>query len=314
MPFLSVSGAGVCFNGKRDFLMIHPKRYMERRGFLSLPVVVLAAWMLTGGMGLAEERIEAKLFVFDELALPGERLKLKAFLFKEGLLGKKIGLGGEKIEFFVQNRLIGKSMTGGDGKAYFEFVPRLRGNLTIKARVRESPRVVDQEATGLLAAWEKRRPILIIDLPALVSEQTKSAPLESLIPFNLQEDSFPPPHADAGPELEKLGKYYYNLIYLYRSNEVAAEVVGAWVKEHGLPTGISMVVPTGSKALIAFLEKLKKDGWENVSAGIGKSPEFANIFVERRIKTVIIQDRETKEKFPRRANIVQGWKKVRRYL
>lgn len=294
--------------------MNHKKSYMNWRWVLSWSVVVLASWILNGQVVLAGERVDANLLVYDELVLPGERMKLKAFLYKEGLLGKPIGLGGENVEFFVQNRLIGKSMTGGDGKAYLEFVPRLRGNLTIKARVRESPRVVDQEATGLLAAWEKRRPILLIDLVALLSDQAKSGPLQSLVPLNLQEESFAPPHADAGPELEKLGKFYYNLIYLHRSNKMAAEEVGAWVKKHELPTGISVVVPTGSKALIAFLEKLKKDGWENVTAGIGKTPEFANILVERRIQTVIIQDGETKENFPRRANIVNDWKKVRRHL
>ena len=295
--------------------MNNKKSYMNWHWVLPLSVLVLAAWMLTGEIVLAEGRIDATLLVYDELALPGERIKLKAFLFKEGLLGKRIGLGGENVEFFVQNRLIGKSMTGGDGKAFLEFVPRLRGNLAIKARVRESPRVVDQEATGLLAAWEKRRPILLIDLVALLSDQTKGSPLKSLIPLNLQEELFALPQADAGPELEKLGKYYYNLIYLHRSNEVAPEVVGAWVKKHGLPTGISRVVPTGTKALIAFLEKLKKDGWENVTAGIGKTPEFANVLLERRIQVVIIQDRETdNKKYPRRANIVSEWKKVRRHL
>ena len=294
--------------------MNHKKSYMNWRWVFSLTVVVLAPWILTGEMVLADERVDANLLVYDELSLPGERMQLKAFLFQEGLLGKRIGLGGENVEFFVQDRSIGKTMTGGDGKAYLEFVPRLRGNLTIKAQVRGSPRVTDQEGTGLLAAWEKRRPILLVDLAALLPAETKSNPLHSLIPLNVAKESFSAPHSDAAPELEKLGKYYYNLVYLFRSNGVTSEVVGAWIKKHALPAGISMVVQTGQKALIAFLEKMKEDGWENVTAGIGKTAEFANVLVERRIQTVIIQNSETDEKFPRRANIVSDWKKVRRHL
>ena len=270
--------------------------------------------MMVGSVAWAGERVEAKLMVEDVLALPGANLQLKSFLFREGLLGKRIGLGGENVEYFVQNRSIGKTMTGGDGKAVLEFVPRLRGNLTITTKVLDSPRVLDQEATGLLAVWEKRRPILIVDMVALLPTDTKVDSLRSVLPLNLVKNSFPEPHADATLELEKLGKFYYNLVYLYRSNSVPVEDVRAWLRKYELPMGIPMVVQTGPQALIAFLEQLKEDGWKNVSAGIGRTVEFAEIMVERRMDTVIIQEDDSDESFPRRAKIVNGWSKVRRHL
>ena len=262
----------------------------------------------------AEDRIEASLIVEDVLALPGKRVQLKAFLFREGLLGKRVGLGGENVEFFIQSRLIGEVMTGGDGKAYIEFVPRLRGNLTIKAKVLESPRVLDQEATGLLAAWEKRRPILLVDLEALLPADKKRDALKSLLPVTLGSDEFPEPELGAPGELEKLGKYYYNLVYLQRSKSGSSEIMRTWLRKHKFPRGIPLVVQPGPEAFISFLEKLKEDGWKNVTAGIGRTVEFAEVLLERRIQAVIIQETESEETFPRRTNIVNGWGKVRRHL
>jgi len=287
---------------------------MKRVRVFLLVVVALLSWMPAGTVAFGEERVNANLFVEDILVLPGKPTQLKALLYQEGLLGKRIGLGGENIDFFVQKRLMGQAMTGGDGYAYLKYTPQLRGNLTIKAQVRENPRVSDQEATGLLAVWERRRPILLIDLSALLPPDAESPMVKSSTPLSLGNDLLPEPDRDATFELEKLGEFYYNLVYLYRANIESNEAVRTWLRKHGLPAGIPMMVNPGSKALSEFLEQLNEDGWENVSAGIGRTIEFAEVLVERRIQTVIIQETDSAKTFPRRANIVTGWKKVRRHL
>ncbi len=291
------------------------RKNRRHAGFaLLLNLGFLLAGLASVSVVLAEERVAANLMVEDVLAMPGKRIQLKAFLFREGLLGKRVGLGGENVEFFVQNRLIGESMTGGDGNAYIEFVPRLRGNLMIKARVLESSRVLDQEATGLLAAWEKRRPILLVDLEALLPSDQQGETLESLLQAAFGKDSFPAPESGASSELEKLGKFYYNIIYLHRSKSGSKEYLRDWLNKHQFPTGVPMVAQAGPEAFVTFLEKLKADGWENVTAGIGRTVEFAQVLVERRIQTVIIQETDSHEAFPRRAKLVTGWEKVRRHL
>ncbi|GJL66232.1 MAG: hypothetical protein NPIRA05_12030 [Nitrospirales bacterium] len=286
----------------------------------TLRIVLLVAGMLlpwsaaAGGLAYGEERIDASLLVEDMLVLPGTPTPLKAFLFRDDSEGKRIGLSGEKIDFFVQKRLLGQAVTGEDGYASLEYTPRLRGNLTVKAQVRESPRVSMQEATGLLAVWERRRPILLVDLGALLPPDAQGALEKSFIQSPLRNDLLPEPEMGATFELEKLGEFYYNLVYVYRANIESNEVVRSWLRKHRFPAGIPMVVQPGPKAFITFLEKLNEDGWENVSAGIGRTVEFAEVLVERRIQTVIIQEADSEKTFPRRANIVTGWKKVRRYL
>ncbi|GJL54163.1 MAG: hypothetical protein NPIRA02_12950 [Nitrospirales bacterium] len=272
------------------------------------------AWIAMSPTAFAEERVDAKLVVEDVLILPGKATQLKAFLYRDGLLGKHIGLGGEPIDFFVQTRLLGQTMTGGDGYAYLDYTPRLRGNLSITAKVRDSPRVSAQEGTGLLLVWERRRPILLVDIGALLPVDAQSDVMQSLISLSMGSDFLPEPNPEASFELEKLGEFYYNLVYLYRGNIESNHAVQSWLKQHGFPPGIPMMVQPGPKAFIAFLERMYEDGWENVSAGIGRTVEFAEVLVERRIQTVIIQETESGKRFPRRANVVTGWKKVRRHL
>ena len=268
-----------------------------------------------GQITFAADRMQASLEVEDVLTLPGERVQLKAFLSGQDIQDQNVGVGNEDVEFFIQNRSIGQAKTGSDGTATFEFVPRVRGNLTIKVQVHGSSQVVDQEAVGLLASWEKRRPILIVDLVSLFPQNAGiPSPSGSLSPGTLGEAILADPNPNALHELEKLGKFYYNLVYLSRSPEASVKTVRNWLHQHQFPLGIPMAIQPGSKSLITFIEKLQTDGWVNVESGIGRSAEFAEVLLERRIQTVIIQETETDEKFPRRANIVNDWTKVRRYL
>ncbi|WP_447968089.1 hypothetical protein [Nitrospira sp. M1] len=265
-------------------------------------------------VAFAEERVGATLVVEDVLVLPGKGTQLKAFLFRGQSNGKRVGLGGEAIDFFVQNRLMGQGMTGEDGYAYLDYTPRLRGNLTITAKVQNSSRVSDQESTGFLFVWERRRPILLVDIGALFPANVQSDLMQSLTSLQMGSESLPDHEQDSSFELEKLGEFYYNIVYLYRSTSESNQAMQLWLKQHGFPPGIPMMVQPGPKAFIKFLEHMYADGWENVSAGIGRTVEFAEVLVERRIQTVIIQETESERTFPRRANVVTGWKKVRRYL
>ena len=66
-------------------------------------------------------------------------------------MGRKIGLGGESLEFLVEGKVVGTTMSGGDGKAYLEYTPRMRGNLGITVRLSESPRVLTGGGEGALS-------------------------------------------------------------------------------------------------------------------------------------------------------------------
>ena len=318
MPFHSLSEGLGYFN--RDFRSDLPKpltvgmgRKMFNFRLVCLSLSLVSQLVLGVDLLLAAEKAKAKIVVSDVLTTPGKPVKLQAHVFEEGLLGRQIDLGGETLEFLVQGKVVGMTMTGGDGRAFWEFAPRMRGNLEISVRLPESPRVLAAEATGLLASWERRRPILFIDVAAIVQQQ--DTPTMPSLPINLSPTLVGEADVDAPGELEKLGKFYYNLVYVYRTGgSEEEEAVQEWIQSHDFPVGFLRIIPHGSQPLIDLIAQFREGGWENLTGGIGRTIEFAEVLVENRLKAVIVHDPEDNEGFPRRAVLVKSWKRVRKHL
>ena len=154
----------------------------------------------------ATDKAQPTVIVSDVLTTPGQPVQLQTRVFEESLLGRKIGLGGETLEFLVEKQVVGTTMTGGDGRAFWEYAPRMRGNFTITVRVPESPRVLSAEGKGLLASWERKKPILLIDLVSVMQEKSNpELPLPSF-PINFSPTDLGEPDKDAPQELEKLSR------------------------------------------------------------------------------------------------------------
>jgi hypothetical protein len=110
-------------------------------------MVVLLPILLGLPVASDAEKVTAKLFVPDALTRPDRSVKLEARLVQAGLFAQA-GLGGEQIEFLVGGKKVGTALTGGDGRAFLEYTPRMRGNLSLVVRVVESPRVASVERIG----------------------------------------------------------------------------------------------------------------------------------------------------------------------
>ena len=263
------------------------------------------------GATAAQDKVKGHLIVEDVLARPGTAVTLKAALIEKGLLGDK-GLGGETITFVVQGQHAGSALTGGDGRAFLEFKTHMRGNHKIVATVESSPRVESLEGKGNLASWERRRPILLVDVSTLVQgDGSISLPTLPVV-GKLGAPGKPQEHA--AQELSKLTEFYYNVVYVHERQGAALHETRAWLRQHEFPVGITRMVPQDSKALLAFMNELKEGGWDNLEAAIGRTWEFAHTLVKNRIKTVIFPDPGEKKKYPRRAKIVKSWKEVRKQL
>ncbi len=271
--------------------------------FFTIPTLVLLA---------ADEKVAGRLLVEDVLAKPGTPAMLKARLVQDGLIGIT-GLGGETIEFVVQGQRVGTVLTGGDGRAFLEFKTHMRGNQKIIAKVEPSPRVNSVSGLGNFASWERRKPILLVDVVTLLKSQEGNGFSLPVLPL-LNSTNFGEPDEDAPNELTKLGAFYYNIIYLLRVERGDVESLREWLKTSKFPPGLARAIEPGPAKLLAFIEKLKKDGWDNVEGGIGQTKGFADILVKNRIKTVIFPNPSKKVKYPRRAKVISTWKEVRKHL
>lgn len=264
------------------------------------------------------ERIQAVLSAQDVLTAPGRLVRLEARLARAGLLGQSSGLGGEQVAFAVAGRNVGTAMTGGDGRALLEYTPRMRGNLEITVKLAPSKRVESQEAKGTLFSWERRRPILLVELAALAEEpKSPSVPIPAL-PLDLGPRLAPTVMPDAPDELKRLTDYFYNVIYLSWSGHQALadeEAARVWLRQYHFPPGLTVRLTGGGPALNGKLDELKGDGWDNLKAGVGRTRAFAEVLAERRMPVIILPASEREEAgLPKKTAVVKSWKEVRKKL
>ena len=285
-----------------------------RKCRFSLPVMLSRTFILLMGMMVLSLDLtySASLSVTDELTSPGKRIQLQARLANPEAEGE-IGVPGQLLEFFVHGRAVGQAKTDAQGWARLEFVPSMRGNLSIVVKVVTSSKAEAIEGKGILLSWERRRPILLIDLAVLVEgELVTEAPPPDLYqdPGLMLGDA----HPAAAFELGKLAEFYYNLVYLDLTGRGNLENIQAWLRDHQFPPGMIRILPQTPVALTDLLHDLKAEGWEKVSGGIGRTTDFAEVLVQNRLQTVILPVPDIQERFPRRAIILNDWSRVRRHL
>ena len=293
-------------------------RWCDRSGMvavaagLALSFCLILAPRVSGG-----EKVEGLLSVPDVLTSPGKPAQLTAKLVRAGIIGHA-PLGGEQIEFSVDGHNVGRAMTGGDGRAFLEFIPRMRGNQTIVARLASSPRVEGREASGTLFSWERRRPLLLVQMAALM-EPSKAPTLPvPTVPIEGLAVTPATPVAQAADELKRLSEYYFNVVYLAWGGEAdpgSDEALKDWLERQHFPQGLKLRITGGLSALNEKLDDLKGRGWDNVKAGVGRTPSFAEVLSERRIMAIImpVSDRE-EAKLPRKTAVIKSWSEVRKKL
>lgn len=285
-----------------------------------LLLAACAVVALAGSDGHAAEKMTAQLSVKDVLVLPGQPARIEAALTSRSLLGTPIGLGGEQLELVIGGKAVAKAMTGGDGRGYLEYTPQLRGNHEMKVRLAPNPRVSSSPATAVLGAWERRRPILLVEVASLMQpDKASPLPVPSMpIPLSGGEDPAPAP--DAAVELSRLTQFFYNVMYVSWSphdggNPVPGdrEDVREWLARHKFPRGLAVTVDPGKAGLGDKIDQLRANGWKNVKAGIGRRMEFAEVLVEHRMEVVLVPEPDRGE-LPKKARAVKTWKEVRTRL
>ncbi len=265
--------------------------------------------------GVRSEERAVELYLTDALTFPSRPVLLQARL-TEHRPGGDHGMPKEPVEFAIQGRVLGTVTTDSEGWARLEFAPKMRGNLALRARWATAAKDEVIEGRGSLLSWERRRPMLLVDLAVLVEGELKieapSPELSGIIPDPGM--ILGKPSAAAPAELRKLAKFYYNVVYIDRTGKGRIEVIQSWIRKHEFPPGMIRILPATAVALPDLLESLKEEGWENVSGGIGRSADFAEVLVKNRLKTIILPLPGKDDQFPRRAIVLNDWSRVRRHL
>jgi hypothetical protein len=103
----------------------------------------------------------AGVVVYDAVAVVGREVRLKAET--KGTFFRK---GGELVEFFVDGKSLGKTLSGGDGEAYKSFTPAKTGLLEV------SVKSGSDEDAGVLLVLKKGAGIVLVEIIGGLAEKS----------------------------------------------------------------------------------------------------------------------------------------------
>jgi hypothetical protein len=263
----------------------------------------------------AAEKISGTLTVHDSLTSPNQPATIVATLIQTGLL-TEAALGGEPIELLIAGNVVATAMTGGDGRAFLSYTPKAKGAVPFTVRVGTTPRVAQFEAGANLAVWERRSPIMAVEMAALMEPVAGQG---AIVTWPGQEADGRRPMPDAAEEIGKLTQFYYNVLYVATwdkrtgGRDQANAQARAWLKDHKFPVGHILVLPADPEAFGMKLDELHAAGWKTLKTGIGRTKAFAEVFLQRRLEAVMVPE-PAKGDAPRKAKVAKEWKEVRKKM
>ena len=261
---------------------------------------ILFFWSATTILSAAE-KISGTLTVHDSLTAPNQPATIEATLTGKSLL-TEIGQGGEPIELLVAGKIVATSMTDGNGRAFLSYTPKAKGAIPFTVRVGTTPRVAVVEAGANLAVWERRSPIMAVEMAALMEDAESRRPMP-----------------DAAEELGKLTQFYYNVLYVLTedkavgTNDQVNVQARQGLKDQKFPVGHILVLPSDPEAFGAKLDEMHTAGWKTLKIGVGRTKAFAEAFLQRRLNAVMVPE-PAKGDAPRKAKVAKEWKDVRKRM
>jgi hypothetical protein len=278
------------------------------------PLFSLLVLSDVGGVVQGADKIAATILVKDALTAPRQEATIEAEVLSKGLL-RQAPLGGEPVELVVKGSTAATGMTGADGRARLSVVPSGKSIVPVKVKIGASSRVSPAEGQANLVVWERRTPILVVELFALTEEGSANGPFSG-IGAGLPQDVKPLP--DAADELAKLSRFYYGIMYVVSAPSGAdgfaiSTETRNWLAAHTFPAGLVVALSSGEDALGAKIDALHDAGWKSLRTGIGRSKPFVETFLRRRLEAIVVPQ-PSKGDAPRKAKVAKDWKEVRKKL
>lgn len=283
-----------------------------RLGWHVLIPVLLFCWMMVIP-GEAIGKVSGILTVKDVLTLPNRTARIEAHLSGRTSAGDP-AWGGVPLELRIDGRTVETVKTDTAGLAAFEYTPKMRGIYVITVAVDATAAVAAEKTEATLCVWERRRPILLVEVEAVMQPTVSASTPSSVATGVLDPSVLPMP--DAVEQLSLLTQYYYNVVYVptgerSSSEEASAAHVRRWLESHKFPRGLVVIPPAGG--LGATIEAFAEDGWTTMKEGIGRTRFFAETLLHHRMEVVVVTELP-KGELPRKAKRAKEWAEVRKKL
>ena len=272
--------------------------------------------LLTAGVAAeAADKTIGLLTVRDALTLPNHSVRIETRLTGQGSTGN-VPLGGVLLHLRIDGKEITTGKTNDAGEASFEYLPKMRGTNAISISVDDAAQVTAEQGDATLCVWERRRPILVVELAALIQGTSPSPAPAGSQSTAASGEAAPAPVPESADELSRLTQYYYNVVYVTggEAGPMAHESIAQvrrWLAAHKFPPGF--VAMPSSGGLSTTLETFKQDGWATMKTGIGRTKTFADTLLQHRMEVVVVPELP-KGEMPRKAKAAKDWKEVRKKL
>jgi hypothetical protein len=221
-------------------------------------VICILTFLVAG-----KSMVEAEVIVCDAVIPSGRPAMLKAVT-----KGSFFPEGGKVVEFFVDGKRIGRTLSGGDGYAFMKYTPPLPGIKVLKASS------AGESDEGTILATKRQDRVVIVGLES------------SLFTYPLSFEALP-----EGKEAMQQLKTRFRIIYV--STTIGAKRSREWLRAEGFP--VFPVLNWNGSDMLADLQEQKIE----IYAVVG-SPDMLSS--AKRIKRKFSFE-ETEE-----ATVVKDWK------
>jgi hypothetical protein len=290
-------------------LTVH-NSFFRRAGFFTALLFLTATTILS-----AAEKTSIILTVHDSLTAPNQPATIEATLTGKSLRAE-IPQRGEPIELLIDGKVVATAITGSKGRAILSYTPKAKGVIPFTVRVGTTSSVTVTEAGANLAVWERRSPMMAVEMASLMEDAAGQGPT---IASSGKDAEGRRPMPDAAAELAKLTQFYYNVLYVMTENKAVGTngQVNAqarqWLKEQNFPVGHIVVLSSNPEAFGAKLDEWHAAGWTTLKIGVGRTKAFAEAFLQRRLDAVMVPE-PAKGEAPRKAKVAKEWKDVRKKM
>lgn len=285
-----------------------------RLGVRTIGLVLFAA-VATTTTGEAAEKVPGTLTVRDALTLPNRSVRIEAQVAVKTAAASPL-LGAVVLHLQIDGKEVAIGKTNEAGQVSFDYLPKMRGTNVISVSVDAEAPIAAEKGAATLCVWERRRPIVVVELAALIQSAVASATPPAAPVIGSTGDTAPLPVSEAAEELSRLTQYYYNVVYVPSDEQgpmgnASIGQVRRWLEAHKFPAGfVATPMPGG---LSAILDTLKHDGWTTMKSGIGRTRAFVDMLLQHRMEVVVVPELP-KGELPRKAKGAKDWKEVRKKL
>lgn len=276
--------------------------------FLPASVLIFSFVFLWFPSPAGSGQSKALLIPRDQLVRSGHSVYLQVRIISGGLTFFQKPISGERVEFVLDDTVIGQSLSGGDGLAVRRFKPTETGLQIVTVRLAGGSRYDAEPVELLVSNVPADTPILLVHLSS-----TKTPGEPPAVPFSPAPTS--EPMVGSVETLEALSEKV-QLIFLETGSERLLPAFRDWLNGQAFPDAPLFVwslsgSPENRRAgFLEKIEELKEEGWRNIRGGVTRSTDEAAAFAEAGITAILMMDEGEEPEVSGEVVRVTAWDEV----